>query len=112
MGALGEKSVALVPLNSSRLLTNATASAPHDAEGAEKALARVEAILTTLTPKERAHPELLNASRKRRVAAGAGVKVEDVNKVLRQFEQIVTLTKQLGGMTKGGKRRGPIRFPF
>ena len=94
------------------MMPGVNASALKDAEFDEKALARVEAIITSMTPKERAHPELLNASRKRRVAAGAGVKVEDVNKVLRQFEQIVTLTKQLGGMTKGGKRRGPIRFPF
>ena len=93
------------------MMPGVKASALKDAEFDEKALARVEAIITSMTPKERAHPEILGASRKRRVAAGAGVKVEDVNRLLRQFEQIVTLTKQLGGLAKG-KRRGAIRFPF
>ena len=54
---------------------------------AEKAMGHVEAIINSMTPKERANPALLKASRKRRIAAGAGVSIQDVNKMLKQFEQ-------------------------
>jgi signal recognition particle subunit SRP54 len=94
------------------MMPGVNSSALKDAEVDEKALSRIEAIITSMTPRERAHPELLNASRKRRIATGSGTKVEDVNKLLKQFNQVVTLTRQLGGMTKGGKRRGALRLPF
>lgn len=64
-----------------------------------KAVARIEGIIDSMTPKERSHPELIKASRKRRIAAGAGVSVQEVNRLLTQFEQTQKMMKQL---TKGG----------
>ena len=61
----------------------------------EKMLARTEAIILSMTPKERENPGLLNASRKRRVAAGCGLEVSDVNRLLKQFEMMQQLTRQL-----------------
>ena len=68
----------------------------------EKAIGRVEGIINSMTPGERAKPELLKASRKRRIAAGAGVQVQDVNRLLAQFEQTQKMMKQFskGGMAK------------
>ncbi len=66
---------------------------------AEKAMGQVEAIINSMTPKERSHPALIKASRKRRIALGAGVSVQEVNKMLNQFEQSQKMMKQL---TKGG----------
>ena len=90
-----------------------------DLEGAtvdEKALARTEAIILSMTPYERENPSVLNSSRKRRIAAGAGVQVVDINRLLKQFEMIQNMTKQLSGgkmnrnmkklMAKGGKGGG------
>ncbi|HZX30571.1 MAG TPA: signal recognition particle protein [Rhodocyclaceae bacterium] len=68
--------------------------------GAEnKMIGRVEGIINSMTPAERAKPELIKASRKRRIAAGAGVQVQEVNRLLNQFEQSQKMMKQL---TKGG----------
>ena len=80
----------------------------------EKMLSRTEAIILSMTPKERENPGLLNASRKRRVAAGCGLEVVDVNRLLKQFEMMQQLTKQLskgrmpsfGGMGDFGKMGG------
>ncbi|RRD89080.1 signal recognition particle protein [Conchiformibius steedae] len=75
----------------------------HIPEGtAEKAMGHVEAIINSMTPKERANPALLKASRKRRIAAGAGVTVQEVNKMLKQFEQSQQVMKMFSGrnMTK------------
>jgi signal recognition particle subunit SRP54 len=68
----------------------------------EKAIGRVEGIINSMTPGERAKPELIKASRKRRIAAGAGVQVQDVNRLLNQFEQTQKMMKQFskGGMAK------------
>ncbi|HEX8961427.1 MAG TPA: signal recognition particle protein [Rhodocyclaceae bacterium] len=68
----------------------------------EKAIRRVEGIINSMTPAERAKPELIKASRKRRIAAGAGVQVQDVNRLLNQFEQTQKMMKQFskGGMAK------------
>ena len=63
----------------------------------EKQLAHTEAIILSMTPKEREKPEIIAASRKKRIAAGAGVKVEDVNRLLKSFEQMRKLMKQLSG---------------
>ena len=70
---------------------------------AEKAMRRIEGIINSMTPQERHKPELLKASRKRRIAAGAGVTVQEVNKLLNQFEQTQKMMKQFsskGGMMK------------
>ena len=69
----------------------------------DRQMLRIEAIIKSMTKKERAKPEILNASRKRRIAAGSGTKVEDVNRLLQQYEQMKKMFKQLG--SKGGKRR-------
>ena len=76
----------------------------------DRVMDRAAAIIKSMTPYERSHPECLNASRKRRVAAGSGQRVEDVNRLLNQFRQTQKLMKQFGG--KGKRRRGmPMGFP-
>ncbi|MBR6594968.1 MAG: signal recognition particle protein [Oscillospiraceae bacterium] len=72
----------------------------------EKAMAHTEAIILSMTPKERENPEIIGASRKKRIAAGAGVKVEEVNKLLKSFEQMRKLIRQFSGpgMAKKMKR--------
>lgn len=73
-----------------------------DLSQAEKSIPRMEGIINSMTPKERAHPELLKASRKRRIATGAGVSVQEVNRMLNQFEQMQDMMKKMqkGGMAK------------
>ena len=85
----------------------------------EKAMGRTEAIILSMTPKERENPGIIGASRKKRIAAGAGVRVEDVNKLLKSFEQMQKMIKQFSspGMTKKMKRMGRMGgfkggFPF
>ena len=79
----------------------------------EGKMAQIEAMILSMTPKERANPDILNISRKRRIAAGAGVDIAEVNKLVKQFEQSRKMMKQMGGMmnAKGGKR-GKLRLPF
>ena len=69
----------------------------------EKQMARVEAIILSMTPKERDDPSVMNASRRRRIAAGAGTTVEQVNKLLKQFEQMNKMFKQLNSAKKNKK---------
>ena len=71
----------------------------------ESALGRVEAIILSMTPYERENPACLNSSRKRRIALGCGQKVEDINRLLKQFDQMQQLMKQMNG--KGKKRKLP-----
>lgn len=85
--------------------------AMKDVQVDEKQIDRMEAIIKSMTPKERAKPDIINASRKKRIAAGSGTGVEEVNRLLRQFEQTQKMMKQFAGMgMKGG--RGKMRFPF
>ena len=77
----------------------------------EKAMAHTEAIILSMTPQERERPELLNSSRKKRIAKGAGVAVVDVNRLLKQFEMMQTMAKQLTGKKARRFRRGG-GFPF
>jgi signal recognition particle subunit SRP54 len=78
---------------------------------AEKQLRRTEGILNSMTPLERAKPDLLKASRKRRIAAGAGVPVQEVNRMLNQFEQMQGMMKQMkkGGMAKMMRAMGGMK---
>ena len=76
-----------------------------DVEIDEKAMKKPEAIIRSMTPKERHHPEILNASRRKRIAAGAGVTVQDVNQLMRQFEQARQMIKQMMGNKKGLMRK-------
>ena len=70
----------------------------------EKAMGRIEAIIQSMTPYERENPNVLNSSRKKRIAAGSGTTVVDINRLLKQFEMMQKLTQQLTGMTK--RRKG------
>ena len=79
----------------------------------EKAMGRVEAIIYSMTPAERSNPNLLNPSRKNRIAKGAGVDIAEVNRLVKQFEQSRKMMKQMGGMMSGKKNRfGRFKFPF
>ena len=71
----------------------------------DKAMVRTEAIILSMTPKERENPGIIAASRKKRIAAGAGVKVEDVNRMLKSFEQMQKLIKQFSGPGVGKKMK-------
>ena len=71
----------------------------------DKQLVRVESIIYSMTPQEREEPDILNASRKKRIAAGCGMKVEDVNRLLKQYEQMKKMFKQFGKMGKKKKRK-------
>ncbi|MBQ4050903.1 MAG: signal recognition particle protein [Oscillospiraceae bacterium] len=76
----------------------------------ERQLVRIEAMITSMTPAEREKPSIINPSRKRRIAAGSGTRVEDVNRLLKQFDQMKQMMKKMGNMgKKGGKRR--MRLP-
>lgn len=74
----------------------------------EKQMAHTEAIILSMTPQERENPQILNASRKKRVAAGCGLEVSDMNRLLKQFELMQELTRQ---MTRGGRKGGPMMRP-
>ena len=77
----------------------------------ESQMAKTEAIILSMTPQERANPDLLNQSRKNRIARGAGVDISEVNKLVKQFDQARKLMKQFGGQLKG-KKKGGLRLPF
>ena len=85
-----------------------------DAKIDEKQMARTEAIIKSMTKQEREKPEILNANRKKRIAAGSGTSVEEVNKLLKQFEQVRKMMKQLSGMNpnKLGKLGKRMKLPF
>jgi signal recognition particle subunit SRP54 len=82
---------------------------PKDLEGASMdtaMLTRTEAIILSMTPAEREDPKLLNSSRKKRIAAGSGTQVVDINRLLKQFELMQSLTKQLSGGKMPRNMRG------
>lgn len=72
-------------------------------EVSEQEVKRVMAVIQSMTPEERRHPEIINGSRKRRIAAGSGTQIQDVNRLLKQFFQMQQLMRQLGGGGKGKK---------
>lgn len=77
----------------------------QDVDIDDRMMDRMCAIILSMTPTERSKPAIINPSRKRRIAAGSGMKVEDVNRLLKQFEQMQKLMKQFGGKNGKGKRR-------
>ena len=86
-----------------------------DAKIDESAMAHTEAIIRSMTRRERERPEIINASRKKRIAQGSGTSVEEVNKLLRQFEQMLKMMKQfsdMGKTKKGKKMLGRMKMPF
>ncbi|MCI8727001.1 MAG: signal recognition particle protein [Hungatella sp.] len=78
-----------------------------DAEVDDSAMDRVEAIILSMTKEERSNPSILNPSRKQRIARGAGVEISEVNRIVKQFDQMKKMMKQLPGMM-GGKRKGGL----
>jgi signal recognition particle subunit SRP54 len=104
MGSLDEL-VGMIPgMNASQL---------KGAQVDQKAVGRVEAIIRAMTPYERSKPEILNASRKRRIAKGSGTTVQEVNRLLNQFDQTRQMMKQLtGGRFKKGKKGKKGFFGF
>ena len=81
-----------------------------DMEAGEKQLGKIEAMIYSMTPYERSHPDAVNISRKRRIAAGAGLSLEEVNRIVKQFEQSRKMMKQMTGMI--GKKGSRFRLPF
>ncbi len=79
----------------------------------EKQVARMQAIIRAMTPQERRRPDILNASRRKRIARGSGTSIQEVNRLLNQYEASRKMMKQLTNMGKGGKfKKGKKRFPF
>lgn len=84
-----------------------------DVEIDEGALSKTEAIIYSMTKKERSNPDILNPSRKKRIAAGAGVDISEVNALVKQFEQSKKMMKQFSGMLGGkGGKKGKFKLPF
>lgn len=84
-----------------------------DSDDAQRKMERMEAIIYSMTVKERRNPEILNPSRKHRIAKGAGVDISEVNKLCKQFEQMKKMMKQMPGMMGGkGGKKGKFKLPF
>ena len=84
-----------------------------DSDDAQKKMERMEAIIYSMTVKERRNPDILTPSRKHRIAKGAGVDISEVNKLCKQFEQMKKMMKQMPGMMGGkGGKKGKFKFPF
>ena len=83
-----------------------------DSDEAQKKLEKVEAIIYSMTPAERRNPDLLNPSRKHRIAKGAGVDISEVNWTVKQFEQMRKMMKQFSGMGGKGGKKGKFKLPF
>ena len=75
----------------------------------DREIRRMIAIIQSMTPKERRYPDIIKGSRKRRIAAGCGLQVQDVNRLLKEFRQARTMARQMGGA--GGKLPKGIRLP-
>ena len=82
-----------------------------DANVDEKELDRVEAIIRSMTLAERRNPNIINGSRRKRIAAGSGTRVQDVNKLLKNFEQSKLMMKKIKGMNKFASKGG-FKLPF
>ena len=93
------------------MLPGVNKGALKDAKIDESALSRTEAIILSMTKKEREKPDILNGSRRKRIAAGSGTTVEEVNKLLRQYDQMNKMMKQFTNMSKrGNKMKMPFKF--
>ncbi len=102
MGPIGQLLEMIPGMNSSKL---------KGLEVDEKELVKVEAIIKSMTKKERINPDIINGSRRKRIAAGSGTTIQDVNKVMKGFEQTKKMMKQFVGMEKDIKK-GKKKFPF
>jgi len=83
----------------------------RDANVDEKEFARVEAIIRSMTPEERRHPDIINGKRRQRIARGCGLRVQDVNKLLKNFDESKKMMKRMQGMSKFASKGG-FKFPF
>ena len=86
--------------------------AMKDAKIDENALRHTEAIILSMTTAERERPELINGSRRKRIAAGSGTSVEEVNRLMKQYDQMNKMFKQIGGMGRRGKGKKRMKMPF
>ena len=101
------------------MIPGVDAKALAGAQVDNKAMGHTEAIILSMTPKERENPSIINYSRKKRIANGCGLKIEEVNKLLKQFDAMQKMTKQLASMQKRAKKRkggfpgfGGFKLPF
>ena len=78
----------------------------------DKQIAHVEAIIQSMTKKEKDQPEIINASRRKRIAKGSGRPIQEVNRLLKQFEDMKKMMKQMTGMQQKGKKKGGFKLPF
>ncbi|KAB7708027.1 signal recognition particle protein [Bacillus aerolatus] len=79
----------------------------------EKQISHIEAIIQSMTSEEKQHPEIISSGRKKRIAKGSGTSIQEVNRLLKQFEEMKKMMKQMSGMQQKGKKKGaPFKFPF
>ncbi len=78
----------------------------------EKQISHVEAIIKSMTKEEKVRPEIINAGRRKRIAKGSGTSVQEVNRLLKQFEDMKKMMKQMTGMGQKGKKKGGFKLPF
>ncbi|MDO5037027.1 MAG: signal recognition particle protein [Tissierellia bacterium] len=103
LGPLDEL-IGMLPGANSKMLKNVNVD--------EKEIDRIEAIIKSMTKEERIKPEIINSSRRKRIAKGSGTDVRDVNAVLKQFKDLKKIMKQFGNFGKGRKKRMNFPFPF
>jgi signal recognition particle subunit SRP54 len=77
-----------------------------------KDLVKTEAIIKSMTMKERDNPDLIDSSRRKRIASGSGTTVSDVNRLLKQFKETKKMMKKFSEMSKSPKKKGKLGFPF
>ena len=95
------------------MLPGVKPGALKDAQIDEKVMAHTEAIILSMTPYERDHPQVISAGRKKRIATGSGTSVEEVNKLLKQYDQMSKIIKQFSGVMNGkGRKKGKMKMPF
>jgi signal recognition particle subunit SRP54 len=75
-------------------------------------MGRVKAVIHSMTAEERQNPRLLNASRRKRIAQGSGAQVADVNRLIKQFDMVKKMMKQVSDMSRGGRQKMPFKMPF
>src|SRR5699024_6980762 len=94
------------------IITGVNKKALKNVQVDEKQLVYVEAIIQSMTKDERQNPSVINASRKKRIARGSGTNVSQVNRLLKQFNDMQKMMKQMTNMQKGKKGRGGFKLPF
>jgi signal recognition particle subunit SRP54 len=93
-----------------KMIPGLSKALPKDLSIDEKDISKVEAIICSMTRRERERPEVLNGSRRKRIAVGSGTQVSDVNRLVKQFESSRQMMKSLGGMKPGRFPKLPMGF--